>query len=116
MAWHPIFKRRRRKKGIEDERTLGEIYLLHFDRPYKHARHYMGWALIAADRIAEHRNGNGSNLMAVLKTIGIGFQIAWIKPGTRLDERKLKNRGGSARQCPICLQKEDNNAHTGIDC
>ena len=22
---------------------LGIVYLLHFDRPYQHARHYTGW-------------------------------------------------------------------------
>ena len=23
---------------------LGIVYLLHFDRPYQHARHYTGWS------------------------------------------------------------------------
>ena len=30
---------------------LGVIYMLHFDRPYKHARHYVGWTDDLLDRL-----------------------------------------------------------------
>jgi hypothetical protein len=32
----------------------GTVYLLHFDRPYRHARHYLGWAEDLDNRLAEH--------------------------------------------------------------
>jgi hypothetical protein len=28
----------------------GTVYLLHFERPYKHARHYLGFTALAAAR------------------------------------------------------------------
>jgi hypothetical protein len=29
--------------AAEGRGRLGIVYLLHFDRPYRHARHYTGW-------------------------------------------------------------------------
>jgi predicted GIY-YIG superfamily endonuclease len=38
----------------------GIVYLLHFDQPYKHARHYVGWtARNVKRRLAEHEAGRG---------------------------------------------------------
>jgi site-specific DNA-cytosine methylase len=34
--------------------VIGTVYLLHFDRPYKHARHYLGWAESLDARLAVH--------------------------------------------------------------
>ena len=42
----------------------GTIYLLHFDRPYKHARH---WAQDLNSRLAEHRRGTGAPLLQVVR-------------------------------------------------
>ena len=36
---------------------LGTIYLLHFDRPYRHARHYTGWTEDLLDRLDRHAAG-----------------------------------------------------------
>jgi hypothetical protein len=82
----------------------GTVYLLHFDRPYKHARHYRGFAEPGhlESRIAVHRAGHGARLMAVIKAAGIGFTLARTWPGTRSRERQLKNQGGGARHCPLC--------------
>ncbi len=30
---------------------LGVIYMLHFDRPYRHAKHYVGWTADLLDRL-----------------------------------------------------------------
>ena len=81
----------------------GTVYLLHFDRPFKHARHYLGWTRDLDSRLADHRAGSGARLLAVLKAAGIGFQLArtWT-PATRRRERQLKNQGGASRLCPIC--------------
>jgi predicted GIY-YIG superfamily endonuclease len=36
------------------------IYLLHFERSYRHARHYLGWTENLEQRLAQHRAGRGS--------------------------------------------------------
>lgn len=80
----------------------GTVYLLHFDRPYKHAKHYIGWTGDLDARLAEHRAGTGARLMAVLKEAGIGFQLAHTWSGSRVRERQLKVQGGASRCCPLC--------------
>ena len=43
--------------------AAGTVYLLHFDQPYKHARHYVGWtARNVRCRLAEHAAGRGARL------------------------------------------------------
>ena len=83
-------------------------YLLHFDRPFRHARHYLGYSADLPTRLARHASGQGSKLVAAAKREGIGFVLARTWPhGTHADERRLKgphsNRVG--RQCPICHPK-----------
>jgi predicted GIY-YIG superfamily endonuclease len=85
----------------------GTIYLLHFDRPYKHAKHYIGWTANLSERLAAHSSGTGDSgrLMAVIKQAGIGFVLAriWTET-TRTYERSLKKQGGASRICPICRE------------
>jgi hypothetical protein len=81
---------------------VGQIYLLHFTSPYKHARHHRGWSLDALARIEEHRRGQGARLMKVIKDAGTGFVVAKIELGTCARERQLKQRG-ARRDCPICM-------------
>jgi hypothetical protein len=40
----------------------GTVYLLHFDRPYKHARHYLGWTANLQARLDSHRAGHGARI------------------------------------------------------
>lgn len=83
--------------------VIGTVYLLHFDRPYKHARHYLGWAVDLDVRLAQHGRGHGARLIAVITAAGIGYQLARTWPGvTRYRERQLKRMGGASRRCPIC--------------
>jgi predicted GIY-YIG superfamily endonuclease len=81
---------------------VGTVYLLHFDRPYKHARHYLGWADDLAARLARHARGQGARLLQVLREQGIGWQLTRTWPGTRDRERQIKRQGGLARCCPLC--------------
>ena len=81
------------------------VYLLHFTRPYKHARHYMGSTNDLIARIAEHRAGRGARLVEVIMQAGIDFVVARTWEGDRNTERRLKNRKGSPRLCPICNKK-----------
>lgn len=82
----------------------GTVYLLHFDRPYMHALHYLGWTRAGRldERLAEHRAGQGARLMAVIKEAGIGFELARTWPGPRALERQLKRRHKIRRACPLC--------------
>jgi predicted GIY-YIG superfamily endonuclease len=82
--------------------VAGTVYLLHFDRPYRHARHYVGWAQNVKRRLAEHEAGRGARLLAVVKAAGIGWQLARMWPGSRVRERQIKRQGGHARHCPLC--------------
>lgn len=84
-----------------DER--GTIYLLHFDRPYQHARHYLGFTTQAIEeRVREHMSGTGARLLSVVINAGISIELARTWAGSRSLERRLKNHGGATRICPIC--------------
>lgn len=79
------------------------IYLLHFDRSYKHARHYLGYTENLEQRLAQHRAGRGSPLVVAAIADGISFRVAATWPGDRSRERKLHNyKNSRARLCPIC--------------
>lgn len=82
---------------------IGVAYLLHFSKPYKHARHYTGWAIDLDARLALHAAGRGARLLAVVQEAGITWDLARTWPGaTRAHERSLKRRGGARRYCPMC--------------
>jgi predicted GIY-YIG superfamily endonuclease len=85
------------------------LYLLHFDPPYRHAGHYLGFAVDVDRRVAEHRaaNGKASPLVKAAIAAGSVVTLARIWPGgDRKLERRLKNQHGSGRFCPICLAGE----------
>jgi predicted GIY-YIG superfamily endonuclease len=78
----------------------GVIYLLHFERRYQHAAHYMGWAADLEQRLAEHTAGHGARLLAVVKAAGITWTLSRTWTGTRSDERALKRQGGRLPALP----------------
>ena len=82
--------------------STGTVYLLHFDRPYRHAGHYTGWTTDLPTRLAEHATGQGGRLLTVIRGAGIGWHLARTWPGTRHTERALKRQGGASRRCPLC--------------
>jgi predicted GIY-YIG superfamily endonuclease len=81
---------------------LGVVYMLHFHRPYRHARHYVGWTEDLLDRLDQHAAGRGARLVAVILQAGIGFTLVRVCEGTRRTERAIKNDGGAVRFCPAC--------------
>jgi len=87
---------------------LGVIYLLHFDQPYRHARHYVGWTEDLLERLDHHAKGSGARLVAVIWKAGIGFTCVRICEGTRCTERAIKNAGGAVRYCPACTSHPRN--------
>ncbi|WP_205669112.1 hypothetical protein [Amycolatopsis suaedae] len=80
----------------------GTVYLLHFDQPYKHARHYLGWAADLNQRLMQHQQGHGARLLAVIRQHGITWTLARTWSGTRTRERQIKQQGGASRVCPHC--------------
>ena len=86
----------------------GIVYLLHFDRSYRHARHYIGFTQNLEQRLSEHRAGRGSPLIAAAIADGIDFQLAAVWEGDRHDERRLyRQKNARARLCPICVASDD---------
>jgi predicted GIY-YIG superfamily endonuclease len=96
----------RLRRGLEHQAMTGQlgiVYMLHFDRPYQHARHYVGWTADLLDRLDQHATGRGARLIAVIWQAGIGFTLVRICEGTRHTERAIKHAGGSVRYCPACM-------------
>lgn len=85
------------------------VYLLHFDRPYHHAKHYMGWTDDLGTRLALHKAPTGRSnhrLMQVIHAAGIGFTVSRIWPdGDRRLERQLKKWKNAPKLCPTCRAK-----------
>lgn len=81
------------------------LYLLHFDPPYRHARHYLGYADAIPRRVHEHFDvpSKASPLVRAALAAGCRVQLSavWLGLG-RTDERRRKRGGGHARHCPTC--------------
>ncbi len=88
------------------------VYLLHFERPLSHARHYIGSTPehCLSRRMAEHANGTGAKLTAAVARAKIPMTLArlWYSPDRRL-ERKLKAQRNAKTLCPICTKGEIGN-------
>lgn len=83
--------------------ALGTVYLLHFSEPYKHAKHYIGWAKDLTARLERHSAGTGARLIEVIQEAGIEWTLARTWEGVdRNFERAKKRRGGASRMCPLC--------------
>jgi predicted GIY-YIG superfamily endonuclease len=81
------------------------VYLIHFDRPYQHARHYLGTTNNLERRLREHAGGTfygGARLMEVIIAAGITWRVAMIWEGGRELEQQLKAWHNGCRLCPIC--------------
>ena len=82
---------------------MGIVYLIHFDEPYYHARHYLGYTDDLDRRLQQHAEGNGSKLMRAIDRASISWRVARVWRGKdRKFERLLKNRKKSRLLCPIC--------------
>jgi predicted GIY-YIG superfamily endonuclease len=88
------------------------LYLVHLDRPYRHARHYLGYVLgphALEHRLHQHRTGQGARFLQVVTEAGIPFEVVRVWPeGTRDDERRLKLRGHLPDLCPRCRWRRNN--------
>lgn len=80
------------------------IYILHFETPLHHARHYVGYCREGAleQRLLRHRSGQGSRLMYAIEMAGIDYTVALTHPGDRHFERRIKRAKNTPRFCPLC--------------
>lgn len=85
--------------------VLGTVYLLHFSRPVRHARHYLGWTVRedANARFQRHASGQGSGLVRAAIAAGATVELArtW-EQKDRHFERALKNQRDGCGLCPLC--------------
>jgi hypothetical protein len=87
-----------------DPELLGTVYLIHFDQPFHHASHYLGFTKMGMEhRLARHGTTDGSRLLLAVKKAGIPFKVVrtWLDK-TRGFERQLKNRKKASLLCPVC--------------
>lgn len=81
------------------------IYLIHFEKYFSHARHYIGFTEneTAQKRIDRHKRGDGARLLYHLNKADIDYFVVRTWPdGTRDQERNLKRRKKSKVLCPVC--------------
>lgn len=95
----------------DNDGESGTVYVLHFDPPYRHAGHYIGWAQDADARIAQHLAGAGSPLVRAAVIAGSHIRVAATFAGSRYLERRLKRwHNTTARVCPICRARRADSA------
>jgi predicted GIY-YIG superfamily endonuclease len=80
------------------------VYLIHFDKAYRHAQHYIGFTDNLEQRMHDHELGTkGSKLLKAVRDVGINFKVVRTWPdGDRTFERKLHNYKKSSHLCPVC--------------
>lgn len=97
------------------------VYLLHFDDPLSHARHYLGSANQLLKRLTDHAAGDGARITQVLHERGLAWQLCrvWIprtpeKGEHRKLESILKNQHNGPRYCPICNGQAEESSPPGF--
>ena len=85
----------------------GLVYLIHFNTPLHHARHYLGFCENGIkQRFERHKASQGAKLLKALNEKGIGYRIVRIwRHVDRNFERSLKNKKSTPKLCPICNPK-----------
>jgi len=81
---------------------MKQVYLIHFNQAYRHARHYLGFSENLDKRVTDHLCGMGSRLMEVITEAKIEWKVVRTWAGDRKLERRLKNGKNAPKLCPIC--------------
>ncbi len=85
--------------------TGSKVYLIHLDKPLKHARHYLGYSEALPERVQKHRTGQGAAFMRAISKHGISWHVSRIWVGDRTFERMLKDQHNASHLCPTCMQE-----------
>jgi len=83
-----------------------KVYLIHFDKPLYHARHYVGFSEELFKRLQKHRAGQGAAFMRAIEKHGISWHVSRIWDGDRAFERMLKDQHNASHLCPMCIQEK----------
>ena len=75
------------------------VYVLHFDRPYQHARHYLGSCQDLERRFTQHGKGHGARLLAVISAAGITWQLP--APGRVAQSASASSRSKAAEVASV---------------
>lgn len=84
------------------------IYVLHFARPYHHARHYLGFAENAKNlerRVRQHIEGTGRRPSPLVRAVvASGIEVTHVATfeGDRDEEKRIKANASTAFYCPVC--------------
>lgn len=89
---------------------MPDLYLLHFARPYHHARHYLGYA-IGTGRGARYARAQAEGLalgahelVQAAQWDDIEIIVADVLVGEgRATQRAMRASHNLARHCPVCL-------------
>ena len=94
-----------------DEAQTAYVYLIHFDRPFHHARHYIGTTRDLRTRLISHAQGRGANIIKAAMAAGITWRLAAIGACDASEmfalERRLKNWKGCEGQCLYCMNGDE---------
>lgn len=84
----------------------GFVYILHFDDPLGHARHYIGSTGNLLRRLTAHANGAGSALTREACRRGLRWRLGALGVSTwaamRRNEREVKVQRNAERYCGLC--------------
>lgn len=94
-----------KRKSRKSSADFTTVYLIHFNKAYRHARHYIGFTTNLDKRITDHLCGMGARLMEVITNAGIEWRVARTWKGDRRLERRLKGWHNAALLCPLCSGK-----------
>lgn len=91
---------------------IWKLYIIHFNRQFKHARHYVGIAKDPNKRLRKHLSGHGAMLLKAVIAAGIKVRINIIGEfkgysAAHLAESALKKRHNTKHYCPICIKKKE---------
>lgn len=90
--------------------TNGYIYVLHFNTPIAHARHYVGCTSHLKQRLSTHAIGHGSRLTRELHDRGYNWTLAALYQAPlavmRRVERAAKDQKNGPRLCSICRARD----------
>ena len=87
---------------------IGVTYLLHFEQPIGHSRHYLGWTNNLGKRLSSHLDGKRERCVLTheARLRGIGFQLARVWEDVTIEhEKRLKSWKNNPKLCPICQRE-----------
>lgn len=88
---------------------MPDLFLLHFEPAYHHARHYLGYSKGLgrgrhyAEQIARNVKIGPHELVMAVQAAGCEISVADVWVGaSRPEQRRMRSNGSLSRFCPIC--------------